>query len=174
VRGAERPGAAAAPPWEGPWEPAWGGCPAAAGHLSRLGYGHLVALVATGCLSLWLFWVFGRESIFKFSHTKLRKKFQNLDLEPDSTRKPLQPARWVCEGGREAGQGGSSSGAPTVCGPSGGLLGGSPSRAPLCAGSLGICLGGMSGCGWAPLQAWEQAFGCPRGIGAAALPACWP
>ena len=31
----------------------------------------------------------GRESIFKFSHSKSRKKFQNLDLEPNSTRNPL-------------------------------------------------------------------------------------
>src|SRR6478735_2118003 len=46
--------------------------------------------------------IFGRESIFKFSHTKSRKKFQNLDLGPGSTRKPLHRTRWVYEGGREA------------------------------------------------------------------------
>ena len=85
--GTEARGCSGSPPWERPWEPAWGGCPAAAGHLSRLCRGHPVALVVAGCSSLW---PFGRESIFKFSHSKWQKKFQNLDLEPDSTRKPLQ------------------------------------------------------------------------------------
>ena len=42
----------------------------------------------------------GRESIFKFSHTKLRKKFQNPDLHPDSTRESLHRCRWVFEGGQ--------------------------------------------------------------------------
>jgi hypothetical protein len=44
----------------------------------------------------------GRESIFKFPHSKTRKKFQNLDLDPGSTRKSLHRTRWVYEGGREA------------------------------------------------------------------------
>jgi hypothetical protein len=44
---------------------------------------------------------FGRESIFKFSHTKSWKKFQNLDLGPDSTRKSLHGTRWVYVGGRK-------------------------------------------------------------------------
>ena len=77
----------------------------------------------------------GRESIFKFSHTKSRKKFQNLDLEPDSTRKSLQSTRWVYEGGR---RGPAGKGAPAAS---------LPVRASVSR------LGGMSGFGWAPLQA---------------------
>jgi len=80
-----------------PWGSAWGGCPAAAGRLSRPGSRRLGALVASGRLR---FPLVGRESIFKISHTKLRKKFQNLDLEPDSTRKSLPSTRWVYEGGQ--------------------------------------------------------------------------
>ena len=79
--------------------------------------------------------IFGRESIFKFSHTKSRKKFQNLDLGPGSTRKSLHGARWVYEEGR---------GKPEV--------GGAPA-APPPLGTPSNRLGRMSGCGWAPLQA---------------------
>jgi len=43
-----------------------------------------------------------RESIFKISHTNLRKKFQNLDLHPDSTRTALHQPRWVFVGGKQA------------------------------------------------------------------------
>jgi len=42
-----------------------------------------------------------RESIFKFSHTKSRQKFQNLDPGPDSTRKSLHGTRWVYVGGEQ-------------------------------------------------------------------------
>ena len=42
-----------------------------------------------------------RESIFKFSHSKPRQKFQNLDPGPDSTRKSLQGTRWVYVGGKQ-------------------------------------------------------------------------
>jgi hypothetical protein len=42
-----------------------------------------------------------RESIFKISHTKLRKKFQNVDLDPDSTRAALHDPRWVFVGGKQ-------------------------------------------------------------------------
>ena len=96
-----------------------GGCSAAAGHLSRhLSRHHTTAgtwllPVALGGSSLRLF---GRESIFKFSHTKPRKKFQNLDLEPDSTSKSLQATRRVYERGREAWQVGSSSSLSTCTG----------------------------------------------------------
>ena len=54
----------------------------------------------------------GRESIFKFSHTKSRKKFQNLDLGPGTTRKSLHRTRWVYEGGREACRGWGCSSSP--------------------------------------------------------------
>jgi hypothetical protein len=77
----------------------------------------------------------GRESIFKFCHSKSRQKFQNLDPGPDSTRKSLHGTRWVHEGGREAGAGRGASAALQ------------PARAPT------NRLGGMSGYGWAPLQA---------------------
>jgi len=71
----------------------------------------------------WVFGFLGRESIFKFSHTKSRKKFQNLNLEPKSPSKSLQSTRWVYEGGRETRQPGSSSGAPLLCGHRENLLG---------------------------------------------------
>ena len=123
VRGAERPGAAAASPLGGPLGTCLGG-------MSGCGWAPLQAWLRPpgsprghGVFESLAFWVFGRESIFKFCHSKSRQNFQNLDLEPDSTRKPLQPTRWVCEGGRESGQGGSSSRAPTVCGLPGVLLG---------------------------------------------------
>ena len=41
---------------------------------------------------------------------------------------------------------------------------GAAAASPL-GGPLGTCLGGMSGCGWAPLQAWLRAPGSPRGHG---------
>ena len=93
----------------------------------------------------------GRESIFEFSHNESRKKFQNLDLEPDSTRQPLQSTRWVCEGGREAAHGGPPAGHPLFAGPRGlGLQRFPPWESP-----WEPAWGGMSGCGWAPLQAQE-------------------
>jgi len=79
--------------------------------------------------------VLGRESIFKFCHSKSRKKFQNLDLGPDSTRKSLHGSRWVYEGGRaRPGRARAAAALP-------------PAWAPT------NRLGGMSGHGWAPLQA---------------------
>ena len=61
-----------------------------------------------------------RESIFKFSHTKSRQKFQNLDPGPDFTRKSLHGTRWVYVGGEQPESGeqrGASRGA-SFCKPS--------------------------------------------------------
>jgi hypothetical protein len=54
----------------------------------------------------------GRESIFKISYTKSRRKVQNLDPWSDLARAHLQIARWVYEGGesREGRQGGGQYG----------------------------------------------------------------
>ena len=41
-----------------------------------------------------------RESIYKFSHSKSRQKFQNLDLGPDYTAEALHHTRRVFVGGK--------------------------------------------------------------------------
>jgi hypothetical protein len=55
-----------------------------------------------------------RESIFKISHTKSRKKIQNLDLGSDRARGPLHLARRVYEG--EESREGRQAGRQAVCG----------------------------------------------------------
>ena len=55
-----------------------------------------------------------RESIFKISHTKSRRKVQNLDPRPDVARTWLHLARWVYEGRRAEGAEGAERAASTV------------------------------------------------------------
>jgi len=85
--------------------------------------------------------VYGRESIFKFSHTKSRQKVQNLDLRSDVARTCLHLARWVYEGSQESTKGQWADSA----------------------------WGGCPGTPWAPLQAQRELLTCPSNSYRAAL-----
>jgi hypothetical protein len=85
--------------------------------------------------------VFGRESIFKISHTKSREKVQNLDPRSDLARTCLHLARRVYEGGRAGTKGQWADGA----------------------------WGGCPGNPWAPLQAQRELLTYPSNSYRAAL-----
>ena len=85
--------------------------------------------------------VFGRESIFKISHTKSQQKVQNLDPRSDVARRCLHLARRVNEGGRASTKGQWADGA----------------------------WGGCPGNPWAPLQAQRELLTYPSNSYRAAL-----
>jgi hypothetical protein len=85
--------------------------------------------------------VFGRESIFKISHTKSQKKVQNLDPGSDLARTSMHLARRVYEGGRAGTKGQWADGA----------------------------WGGCPGNPWAPLQAQRELLTYPFNSYRAAL-----